>query len=294
MDATNDGDDLPEHRSRLVLLGTAGGPRISTERSSPAQAVIADDRTYLVDCGHGALRQLLAAGRSQTDLEHVFITHHHSDHNLDLATLIVLTWAAGRTRPLHVWGPPPLEQIVAAVLKAHDYDISVRTPDEGRPPLEDLVAVHEIDGPGHVMRDDHVRVSCAVVNHPPVEPALAFRLDTAERSFVISGDTTPCDALVDLAAGADVLVHEALHAPSVPTILKAFPYEDTRLLQRHILGSHTTTDQVGHVARRAEVATLVLSHLVPTTPMLTAAQWLEEPTSAFSGAVILGQDLMTI
>ncbi|MQA85664.1 MAG: MBL fold metallo-hydrolase [Streptosporangiales bacterium] len=283
----------PEQGSRLVLLGTAGGPRVHGERSGPAQVITAGGGVYLVDCGYGVLRRLLEAGISPVSVEHLFITHHHSDHNLDLGALILLSWTAGRTRKLNIWGPPPLEEIVGALVKAHDYDITTRTADEERPSLESLLSVHEIRRPGPVMVDDRVRVSCALVHHPPVEPAFAFRFDAGDRSFVISGDTVPSESLVGLAAGADVLVHEVLHEPSVPAILGRFPNPEP--LRRHLLASHTTTDEVGVIARRAGVGTLVLSHLAPADSRLVSRdQWLERPTDSFPGPVILGEDLLTI
>ena len=87
-------------------------------------------------------------------------------------------------------------------------DIDARIADEGRVPLVPLVHVHELRDGGLVMRDENVGVTATLVHHPPVVPAFAYRFDGADRSIVISGDTTRSDNLVKLAQGAEVLVHQ--------------------------------------------------------------------------------------
>src|SRR6188768_940462 len=93
-------------------------------------------------------------------------------------------------------------------LEMNDYDIATRIADEGRAPLEPLIAAHEITASGMLFEDANVRVTAALVDHPPVVPSLAYRFDSSDRSIVISGDTRVSDTLIALAHGADVLVHE--------------------------------------------------------------------------------------
>jgi len=169
----------------------------------------------------------------------------------------------------------------------------MRTADEGRPPLAGLISPHEITGDGVVLEDDRVRVTAALVDHPPVEPAFAFRFDCADRSIVFSGDTRPCENLVRLAAGSDVLVHEVMHVPSIDRI--AFAESNARTLRAHILASHTSSDDVGAVATAAGVKTLVLTHFVPGgDPAMTDAMWLAAVRPHFAGQLIAGRDLMEL
>jgi len=100
-------------------------------------------------------------------------------------------------------------------LELNAYYINIRIPDEGRSPLKPMIFPHEISQGGSVMENDQVKVTAALVNHPPVTPAFAYRFDTKDRSIVFSGDTTPCDNLVKLAQGAEVLVHEVILKPSL-------------------------------------------------------------------------------
>lgn len=279
-------------RTRLILLGTAGGPRPRPAPSAASQVIVVNDVAYVVDCGDGVARQLTAAGIPVSRLRHIFITHQHSDHNADYGNLILLSWAELRT-PVDAWGPPPLERMTRLFFAQNEFDIKTRIADEGRPPLAPLLKPHEITKPGLVMRDDNVRVTAALVRHPPIEHAFAYRFDTADRSIVISGDTARSDALITLAQGADVLVHEVLWVPAVDRIAASIP--NATSLKKHIIDSHTSVEDAGRVAQAAGVKALVLSHFVPAgDPAITDQMWLDAARTHFRGAIIVGKDLMEI
>ena len=279
-------------RTRLVLLGTAGGPTPKAKSSQPAQAIVVGDRIYLVDCGDGVARQLALAKLAVQQLRAVFITHQHSDHNAGYGPLFLLGWAAGLSTPVDAYGPPPLTEMTARLLEAYRYDVELRIADEGRPPLAPLVRPHEITEAGEVFKDDRVRVTAALNDHPPIRHSFAFRFDTADRSIVISGDTRYSENVVKLAQGADVLVHEVLsrefwerpNAPQPPSVI------------RHILASHTDAADAGRVAAAAGVRTLVLSHFVPTEgpDAPTDDEWLAAARRHFKGRVVMGRDLLEL
>lgn len=279
--------------TRLILLGTAGGPRPNKVRSSPAQVILVNSVPYVVDCGSGVSRQLVMAGVPLLKLRRVFLTHHHSDHNADYGNLILLAWASGLKTPVDTYGPPPIEKMTKLYFELNAYDIDTRIADEQRVPLVPLVTVHEFDKEGLVMQDENVKVTATLVHHPPVVPAFAFRFDAADRSIVISGDTTPSDNLIKLAQGADVLVHEVIHKPSLAKLIARIP--NAEKLLEHIVASHTTHDDVGKVAKAAGVKTLVLSHIVPSDDTsVTDEMWIEGARAHFDGKVIVGKDLMEI
>lgn len=279
--------------TRVILLGTAGGPRPNKMRNQPSLVIITNKKPYVVDCGNGVSRQLVFAGVSLRDLSAIFITHHHSDHNLEYGNLIYNAWASGFKGRIDAYGPPPLEKMTKLYFDLNAYDISIRIPDEGRPPLAPMVNAHDFSGPGMVMNDENIKVTAALVNHPPVVPALAYRFDTADRSIVFSGDTTPSDNLVSLAQGADVLIHEVIHKQSLARLMARVPNAD-RLIE-HIVASHTTVEDVGKVAKRAGVKTLVLTHLVPADdPTVTDAMWSDPVKAVFDGTVIVGKDLLEV
>ena len=282
-----------ERQTRLMLLGTGGGPRPKKQNNASAQVIIANDTLYVVDCGDGVARQLVLAGLSLDRLRHVFVTHHHSDHNADYGNLLLLAWASGLRTRVDTWGPPPIDRITRLFFEMSDYDMDVRIRDEGRVPLVPLIHVHELTGSGTVMQDDNVKVRAALVKHPLVEPAYAYRFDAPDRSIVISGDTAWSDELVELAQGADVLVHEALFLPAVDRLVARVPNAST--LRQHLLASHTSAEDCGRIAAATGVKTLVLSHFVPPDdPQVTEEMWRDAARRHFQGEVIVGRDLMEI
>lgn len=283
----------PRSRTRLILLGTGGGPRPRRSAMSTAQVILANDVPYVVDCANGVPRQLVLAGVALAKLRHVFVTHHHSDHNADYGTLLLLAWASGLRSRVDTWGPPPLDRITRLFFEMSAPDIEVRIADEGRVPLVPLIHPHEITQDGPVMQDDNVKVTAARVEHPLVPNAFAYRFDAPDRSIVISGDTHRSDNLVKLARGADVLVHEALWVPGVDRLVAFNPNATT--LRKHIIDSHTPVEEVGQVAAAAGVRTLVLSHLVPADDdRLTDQMWIDLARRHFTGQIIVGKDLMEI
>lgn len=280
-------------RTRLILLGTAGGPRPRVGRSAPAQAIISNGRIYVVDCGYGVARQMVLAGLALNRLSDVFITHHHSDHDIDLGPLLQLAWLSGLVTPVECWGPPPMQQMITDYLRYEAYDIGIRQTDEHRPPLKPLIHAHEVTSGGLVMQHDRMVVTAAKVEHPPIDLALAYRFDAPDRSIVISGDTRPTETLVRLAKGADVLVHEAMMPDRVGQLVGSLPHAQE--LARSVLSHHSSAEQAGQVAAAAGVKMLVLSHLVPAEdPTVPDAEWIAAARRHYSGPIIVGRDLMQI
>ncbi len=280
-------------RTRLILLGTGGGPRPRKNSYASSQVIISNNVAYVIDCGDGVAQQLVRAGVSLSTLRQVFITHHHSDHNADYGNLLLLAWQSGLKSRVDAWGPPPLAGITQLFFKMNAYDIHTRIADEGRVPFTPLVQAHELKRAGTVMHDENVRVTCALVDHPPVKPAFAYRFDSSDRSIVISGDTRRSDALVHLAHGADVLVHEVYYPPAVDRL--AARVSNTRTLTQSINSHHTSVEDAGRVAQAAGVKTLVLSHFVPPDdPEVTEQMWLDGARSTFKGQIVVGKDLMEI
>jgi ribonuclease BN (tRNA processing enzyme) len=279
--------------TRLIFLGTAGGPRPKTNASAPAQVLVINGTPYVVDCGNGVARQLALAGIPLPTVRHVFITHHHSDHNADYGNLLLLAWGSGLKTQVDTWGPPPLARMTGLFLEMNASDIQVRIADEGRAPLAPLIRVHELTADGLVMQDENVKVTAALVKHPLVVPAFAFRFDAADRSIVFSGDTARSENLVKLARGADVLVHEALFVPAVDRIVSGDP--NTSTLKKHLLDSHTAIEDCGRVAEAAGVKTLVITHRVPVDdPAITDQMWIDAAREHYRGTVLLAKDLMEI
>jgi len=279
--------------TRLILLGTKGGPSLGKFRKNPSTLLLIKGTPCVVDCGYGAARQLMDAGVGSGELRYIFITHHHSDHTLDYGPLMYNGWATGLPVHIDAYGPPGLKQMTRTFFDYMKFDIDTRIADEGRPDLRRLVTAHEFTGPGVVLQNDDVKVTAALVRHPPIRQAYAYRFDTADRSIVISGDTTYAPEVAEFARGTDVLVHEVMYLPGIETLLKRVP--NAERLRQHLIASHTTTEDVGRLAARTEVQTLVLSHFVPgDDPSITDELWTEGVRKHFRGRIIVGKDLMEI
>jgi len=287
--------------TRLVILGTSGGPSVGRPRYMTSSVILHGGQAHVVDCGYGVTEQLVRAGVKLQDIRDVFITHHHPDHNIELGTLIYFSWYAGAPG-LDVYGPPPVRQITSDYLKALKPDVDIWLDDIGHAPMGP-VNVHEVSAGGPVMTSGDMKVTAALVNHPPVVPALGYRFDFPGRSIVFSGDTTPVLSLVQLAKGADVLVHEAMYMPAMRAELDAVANRNTGgsaiagdrdKLWDHLMRSHSPAEEVGRIAAEAEVKTLVLYHQVPIVGV-TDAQWTEAVrTGGYKGEVIVAKDLMVI
>jgi ribonuclease BN (tRNA processing enzyme) len=279
--------------TKLILLGTGGGPRPRKTSSASAQVILINGAAYVIDCGDGVARQLVLANVPLPTVRHVFVTHQHSDHNADYGNLLWLAWTAGLRTAVDTWGPPPLKRMTTLFFEMNASDIKTRIVDEGRVPLVPLIRVHELTRGGLVMQDGNVKVTAALVRHPPIVPAFGYRFDAADRSIVISGDTAPSDNLIALAKGADVLVHDAMYAPGVDRLVSGVP--NATRLKESIMSHHTTAEEAGRVAQAAGVKTLVLSHLVPAEdPAITEEMWIDAARTHFRGDIIVGKDLMEV
>lgn len=284
---------MSQVRTQIVLLGTKGGPRVGGARKNPATLLKVGGVPYVIDCGYGVSAQLLKAGVPLQSLRYIFLTHMHSDHNLEYGPLLYNAWASGLKQTVDAYGPNTLNHQTTAFLDSMKFDIDIRIDDEGRPDLRKLIAAHEFDDSGLVMENADVRVTATRVRHPPVKDAFAFRFDTKDRSVVISGDTNYSPELIELAKGADVLLHEVLHVPGLDALLKRVGNAAT--LREHIVASHTTTEDVGRVAAAAGVKKLILHHFVPgDDPSISDEMWTEDVRKHFEGEIVVGRDLMVI
>lgn len=278
--------------ARLILLGTAGGPTPKANRAPSAYALVVGEETFVIDAGNGVGQQLAKAKLGINSFRNVFLTHQHSDHCADIGTLALLAWATNPSKPITLWGPPPLKAMLRHFQAFQALDIKTRIADEGRPPFASFVDVREFTKPGELLAESGVTVRAALNAHPPLKHSFAYRFDTPDRSFVFSGDTTYSKRVVELAQGADVLVHEILLPSALEPLIASEP--NAKTLREHLHASHSTPEQVGRVATEAGVKTLVLSHFVPGGAPLPDSVWHDAVKQHFGGKIIVGQDLLEL
>ena len=277
----------------LTLLGTKGGPAIRPGGPSPTSMLLdVDGRLYVIDCGLGVTRGFVEAGHALRTLSTIFITHHHSDHNLEFGNLVHTAWTSGLGTQVQAYGPAGLATMWPAFCTLNAFDIRTRIDDEGRPPLEPMVNVTEYsDGP--VMDDGVVAVTALRNLHPPVVDSYTLRFTirqaTGDKIIVFSGDTAFLPELIPFARDADILVHEAMYLPGVDRLVAKTG--NAQRLRQHLLASHTLAEDVGRIAREAGVRHLVLNHLVPADdPEVTASHWETAVRTTFAGQLTVGRD----
>jgi phosphoribosyl 1,2-cyclic phosphodiesterase len=223
--------------TKLVILGTAAGPVPGRPRKMTSHVMLSNGAAYVLDCGLGVTDRYAETGIPFGALRSIFITHHHFDHNVEYGPLLSIGWVQGMPLTVKTYGPPPLKQMTADYIRSMRTTIDFWAEDLKMKPLE-TVDVTEVPGAGPVMQDDNVKVSSVVVNHPPVKPALGYRFDFHDRSIAFSGDTTPLDAVAQMAKGADVLVHEAMYVPAVESYVKAPSRRGPPSQRRGVHGAH--------------------------------------------------------
>jgi ribonuclease BN (tRNA processing enzyme) len=283
--------------TKLVLLGTAAGPVPGRPRKMTSHVMLSNGAAYVLDCGLGVTDRFAETGIPFHTLKSIFITHHHADHNIEYGPLLIVGWIQGMPLTVRAYGPPPLTQMTEDFLRAYKTTVDFWAEDLKMKPLT-AVETHEVAAVGPVMQDDNVKVTAAIVEHPPVKPALAYRFDFKDRSIVFSGDTAPSEAVAKLAKGADVLVHETMYVPALEKyireqIAKGRPVKFEPFMA-HMHADHTPVEDVGRIAQEAGVKTLVLSHLTPAIDSISDDTWRAPAARFFKGEIIVAKDLMVV
>ncbi len=278
----------------FALLGTKGGPAIRPGSSMPTSNLLSlNGQQVVVDCGLGVTRGLVDQGMQLKDLSLVFVTHLHSDHYLELGSLLHTAWTAGLKTPVDVFGPPGLDAAWAGFLNFMEADITLRIEDEGRPDLRNLVRICDI-AEGQVMTRHGITVAALRTCHPPLVDCFALSFRTETTHVVFSGDTAPLETLTDFAHGADLLIHEAMLEEALPDLVARVGNGSDKLM-RHLRRSHSTAQEAAKTATAARVKALALSHLIPSDdPAYSEKDWHEAIAGYWSGPVYIGLDGLKI
>jgi ribonuclease BN (tRNA processing enzyme) len=215
----------------------------------------------------------------------VLLTHLLPENTVGLDDLLFTGWLGGRSAPLRVIGPPGTRALMAGLAAAHADAVAALGPALGLPRAGAAYEAIEIVEGWSETREG-LSVRAAELPGGPL-PALAYRFEAAGRSVVVSGTGWAPDALVQLARGASVLVHEAAFVPT-PEIAGelGIEAEADRLAREARL--HTALADVGALAARAGVESLVLVRLRP--PPVYDLQITTLVDDQFSGRIVVAED----
>jgi ribonuclease BN (tRNA processing enzyme) len=297
----------------LVLLGTRAGPGIDLTRSQTGSAVVVDGRPYLVDCGYGTLRQLVASNVGYLQISTLFFTHLHDDHTGDVPALFSFQWTNGKTTATDAYGPYGTTRLVAASVAVIHSNVEIRSADEGRTvDVDAQFHGHDVsatDTPVQIFADDRVTVTAIENTHfPPRSKAgmphrsLALRVITKDRSIVFAGDTAYSANVAKLAHGADVFVCEIADASMLAQMEErskaAAAAGNPNNIFRHVAETHSSPADVARMASEAGVKMVVLNHQLagPSVGNLAypVTAFIQGVRQGYSGEVIVGQDLMVL
>lgn len=292
---------LSDGKIHVVLCGTAAALP-DRDRAGPCTAVIADGQFWLVDVGPSSWRNVDQLNLPVSKLSGVLITHFHSDHIGDLGEAITQSWIAGRSKPLDVYGPQGINDVVGGLKQVYSHDKQYRVDHHGvdyMPPSGDEAIAHAIATPAGlnavpVFEADGLKISAFRVEHEPVDIAFGYRFEYRGRVVVISGDTKKSAAVVHNAQNADLLVHEAL--ASAMTNRASARAEEIGMhriakMAIDVRGYHATPVEAAEVAEEAHVKKLVLTHIFPPLANPLAKHlFLEGTRDAYHGPLTLGED----
>lgn len=246
--------------AQVVLLGT--GAALSDETREHTYLVVkGKQEAILIDCAGSPVQRLLKSGVALDQIDRVILTHHHPDHIYGVSVFLLDLWLAGRAKPLHIYGLAETLRATRAMMRAFEWEHF-----RGFFPIEfRRIPKRQRDA---LIVTPEFSISTTPTKH--LLPTIAVRVQAraTQRAVTYSSDTETCDAVAQLARGSDILFHEAT------------------TLDRSKDG-HTSAQQAGAQAKRADAKKLVLVHLPPKCDV---KKWRAAAQKNFGGSVIVGKD----
>lgn len=276
----------------VTITGT-GTPLATHDRAGAGVLVRHGDLHLQFDVGRATVPRLLAAGSSPADLSAVFLTHYHSDHLVGLQDLVLSHWT------MDVYDTAGLLPIVAPngstvrfcerMLDLWDDDLAVRALHNKRDPQPkiEIIGFDTPDEPTEVWSSGDVRVIAGPVRHEPIVGAVGYRVETPDGAVAISGDTLVCDEVAALAAGADVVVYEAMRMD----VIGRRPPD-----KQYIMHYHADTRLIGHQMAELGIPRLLLTHLIPAPSTAEERQAFADEVreGGYEGEIIVCDDLDSV
>ena len=257
---------------RVVVCGSASPLGNLPERAQACIAVLTEEHFLLFDTGARSPLRMAQAQLPMFRLDGIFLTHFHSDHISAIPDVNLVSWVQGRRESLPIFGAEGVDEIVDGFNAAYRLDRSYRVEHHGAEllPASAGPMTAKTFTPGDVVfQDDLLTVTSFPVEHPPIEPAVGYRVDYRGRSVVISGDTNATESLFTAAKDADLVLHDALARHMLDTMIEATTEIGVPVLPRimtDVIDYHADSLTLEEAAAEAGVRQLALYHLVPAPP----------------------------
>lgn len=283
---------------RIYTIGTASpmpGKRVQT-----STAIMLNGHFFLFDVGDGAVIKAENMGLPLNRLDGIFITHWHSDHMMDLPSLISRSWLLGRTNDLHLYGPDGTDTLNQAINQLLHIENQHRVDHHGAEIMDISKAraiAHEfknIQGGREVIyQQDGITITAFDVNHEPIEPAVGYVIEYDGKKVVLSGDTKRNDLVQEMAQDADVLLHEVLLSSFLKQMVTNLEREGmarNAKIVHDIQDYHTSPAEVAEIAAKANVKKLVLHHFAPAPDNPIIKVLYKKELKGFDGPIHFSKD----
>ena len=280
-----------ENDFEVILLGT-GTPPPFMHRFGPSTLVKVNGKLLLFDAGRGATQRLWQQKIPLGKIDHLYLTHLHSDHVVGIPDLMLTGWLtspfARRKGPFRVSGPPGTVNLMTHLEKAYAWDIETRIADQKLKRDRVSPVARNLEA-GVVYDRDGVKITVFEVDHGDlIKNVFGYRIDYDGRSMVITGDTRYSENTVKYATGVDLLIH------TVAGIRQELL--DSAKFWGVIMAHHATPEDAGRVFAKARPKLAAFTHLALLTngkiKPLSYQEVIDATRKTYDGPVVVGKDLM--
>lgn len=282
----------------VYTVGTASP--MPGERVQTGTAVFVNGHFFMFDVGDGVVMKAENLGLPINRIDGIFITHWHSDHMMDLPSLISRSWLLGRTNDLHLYGPDGTDTLNHAINQYLHVENRHRVDHHGSELMDVSKAraiAHEFknvqQGKEIVYNQDGITITAFDVNHEPIEPAVGYAIEYKGKKVVISGDTKKNELVLEMSKGADLLLHEVLLVSLLKEMSKTLEglgnARNAKIIH-DIQDYHTSPGEVAEIATEAKVKQLILHHFAPPPDLRIIKNLYKRELKGYDGPIHFAND----
>lgn len=294
-------NELFDNKEDIVVFTVGTAAPIPSNRAQSCTAIFVNGKFFVFDIGDGAVSQMENMNLPVQDVSAVFLTHLHADHFIDFPYLLNRSWQMGRDALLPVYGPIGTTDISKATDDLLKIEQQYRVDHHGGEVMNLDVAGSspseiqmEKNGSTIVYNEGGVLITAFDVGHEPVSPDFGYVISYKDKKVVLSGDTNKNQNVIKHAAGADLLVHEAMLFELIDQlrdITSEMGLERNSKILDDITDYHTSNTQAAEVAAEANVKHLVMNHLAPVPDRKVISRLYTQGLSKiFDGEISLAND----